>query len=152
MAGIGEAASIIAVIQISARIGKLCGGYLSEVRDAKKDIERLQSKVLAFHDVLQNVQQTFGGSNPARLPALSSVLKDVERCVNDLEKLQTELDPGRRQKAMKRIGLRALKWPFTRKKLDETVKMLDSYMATFSVAFLADQTSDRSTRLDSETS
>jgi len=42
MAGIGEAASIIGVIQVTAQVVKLCGGYLSEVNDARQDIERLR--------------------------------------------------------------------------------------------------------------
>src|SRR5271168_928938 len=126
MAGIGEAASIIAVVQITAQIGQLCGGYLSEVKDARKDIERLHSKILMLHDVLEKSVKIVEGST-ARLPVSKSVLESLKRCEGDLENLKKKLDPGKRQKAMKRIGLRALKWPFTKNEVDKIVEMLENY-------------------------
>ena len=67
MTGIGEAASIIAAIQITAQISKLFSGYLSEVKIAPKDVERLQSKISSLHNVLEKIEQMLGPSKSAGL-------------------------------------------------------------------------------------
>lgn len=139
MAGIGEAASIIAVVQITAQVASLCGGYLSEVNDAQKDIQRLYLRITSLQGVLEKVEQMVAGSKSAKLPVSDSVHHSLKQCLTNLEDLKAKLDPGKRQKAMKRIGLRALKWPFTRKEIDQTVQMLEGYTTTFSVALQADQ-------------
>jgi hypothetical protein len=139
MAGIGEVASIIGVIQITAQVVKLCSGYLSEVNDARQDIERLRSKALALQGVLEHAQRIVEDSKSGRLPVSHSVLESLKQCVSDLQLLQAKLDPGKRRKAMKSFGLRALKWPFTKLEFEKTVDMLDEYTTTFNTALLADQ-------------
>jgi hypothetical protein len=138
MAGIGEAASIVAVIQITAQVVKLCGGYLSEVNDARQDIERLRSKALSLQGVLEHAQRIVEDAKSDRLPASNSVLESLKQCVLDLQLLQTKLDPGKRGKIMKSFGLRAMKWPFTKMEFEKTVEMLDGYTTTFNTALLAD--------------
>jgi hypothetical protein len=139
MAGIGEAASIIGVIQITAQVVKLCGGYLSEVNDARQDIEQLRSKALALQGVLEHAQRIVKDPKSGKLPVSNSALESLKQCVSDLQLLQTKLDPGKRGKVMKRFGLRALKWPFTKMEFENTVEMLDGYTTTFNTALLADQ-------------
>jgi hypothetical protein len=139
MAGIGEAANIIAVIQITAQVVKLCGGYLSEVNDARQDIEQLRSKALALRGVLEHAQRIVKDPKSGKLPVSNSVLESLKQCLSDLQLLQTKLDPGKRGKVMKRFGLRALKWPFTRVEFEKTVETLDGYTTTFNTAVLADQ-------------
>jgi hypothetical protein len=152
MAGIGEAASIIAVVQITAQISKLCSGYLSEVKSASKDVERLQSKISSLHSVLEKIEQMLRRSKSARLTMSTSVLESLKRCVTDLEELKAKLDAGKRKKPMSRIGLRSLKWPFTRKEVEKAVEMLEGYTTTFSVALLADNMLEKSIRVDRKTS
>ena len=139
MAGIGEAASIIAVVQITAQVASLCGGYLSGVHDAQKDIQRLYLRITSLQGVLEKMEQMVADSKSAKLPVSDSVYQSLMQCLTDLESLKTKLDPGERQKAMQRIGLRALKWPFTKKEVDQTMQMLEGYTMTFSVALQADQ-------------
>jgi hypothetical protein len=148
MAGIGEAASILGVIQVTAQVVKLCGGYLSEVNDARQDIERLRSKALALQGVLEHAQRIVEDSKSSRLPVSNSVLESLKQCVSDLQLLQTKLDPGKRRKVMKSFGLRALKWPFTKMEFEKTVEVLDGYTTTFNTALLADQLSARPLLID----
>jgi hypothetical protein len=72
MAGIGEAASIIAVVQITAQVVKLCGGYLSDVSDARQEVQQMHSRVSALHNVLEQAQRLVGDSKSGRLPASTS--------------------------------------------------------------------------------
>src|SRR5271170_3998004 len=112
MAGVGEAASIMGVIQVTALVVKLCGGYLSEVNDARQDIERLRSKALALQGVLEHAKRIVEDSKSGKLPVSNSVLEPLKKCGSDLQLLQTKLDAGKRRKVMKSFGLRAFKWPF----------------------------------------
>lgn len=57
MAGLGEAASIISVVQIADRVLCLCGTYAAAVKDAKKDIERLAGEVEALQKVLKSADE-----------------------------------------------------------------------------------------------
>lgn len=76
-------------------------------------------KTSSLHSVLGKADQMVRGSKPSTLPISNSVLESLQRRLKDLEDLKTKLDPGKRQKAMKRMGLRALKWPFTSKEIDK---------------------------------
>ena len=48
MAGLGEAASVIAVIQISERIISLCMKYYSKVKEAKEEVSAYRTKLKLF--------------------------------------------------------------------------------------------------------
>jgi hypothetical protein len=56
MDGISGAASIIAVIDISAKIFELCQTYFSAVKEAREDIRRLRDGVTSLHDVIIEVR------------------------------------------------------------------------------------------------
>ena len=136
MDGLSAAASTIAVIDISAKITVLCFQYSSSVKNAKKDIERLQKKVSDIRNVFGQVKQLLDERDKLR-PDLSG---SFEECLLQLEKLNTQLDPGKTRKAMSRVGFRALKWPFKSKEVENIVASLESYEQTYTLALLADQT------------
>jgi Fungal N-terminal domain of STAND proteins len=138
--GIGEAANIIAVVQITAEVVKLCGGYLSDVSDARQEVQQMHSRVSALHNVLEQAQRLLGDSKSNRLPMSTSILGSLNQCMSELQGLRTRLNPGKTQKGMRRLGLRALKWPFPKTEVERILKMLDGYTTTFNVALLTDQT------------
>jgi hypothetical protein len=140
MAGISEAASVIAVSQISEQILSLCWKYYSGVKDAQKDMERLCGEVKALSDALMKVQELLKGPKEARLPASNTLAERIKQCVSELEGLRSRLDPGKGQKTMRRLGLRALKWPFTSEGVDKTITVLNRHKATFHLALNIDQT------------
>ncbi|KAF8243945.1 vegetative incompatibility protein HET-E-1 [Wilcoxina mikolae CBS 423.85] len=133
-------ASIIAVVQISKEILTLCGKYAVDVKDARSDIERLSSEVTAFHDVLNKVKDLAEGPNAAELPTLKTLIPTIDKSCSELEDLKTRLIPGKRRNAMKRLGLRALKWPFKSGDVNKFIETLDSRKSTISMALNADQT------------
>jgi hypothetical protein len=57
MDGLSGAASVIAVIDISAKIGSLCSQYSMAVKDAKNDIDRVQRKVGDITHILETIKQ-----------------------------------------------------------------------------------------------
>jgi hypothetical protein len=57
-----------------------------------------------------------------------------------LQGLKDKLEPSRGRRAMQRVGVRALKWPFTSKQVEKMVINLEQYEHTFSLALQIDQT------------
>ena len=128
----------IAVAEISAKVLSTIWKYYSEVKDAKSNVTRLATEVQDFH----NVMQKFLGllqkdSMDAKLPVSASLIKSIEQSLSDIKKLESKLDPG--PNAMKRVGKRALKWPFTKKEVDEWVSKFQRSKGTLSLAMDVDQ-------------
>jgi hypothetical protein len=66
MDGLSGAASVIAVIDLSAKIIVLCFQYSIAVKDAKNDIERIEKKIGDIERVLKSISVLHG---PAFLEA-----------------------------------------------------------------------------------
>ena len=132
MEALGSVGSIIAVVQIAGSIAKLCGGYIADVNDARRDIERLQQKAATLHDILERVAK----ENPQLIS--DNVQKSVTQCSQDLERLQEKLQPNTRHKAMSRVGLRALKWPLSKSAVNKEVRMIEGYLKIFNGALQVD--------------
>lgn len=140
MDGLSGAASIIAVIDMSAKIISLCFQYSTAVKDSKKDIERLQKKISNIKDVFGQVEQLLDGRNKTLLLATHNLSDSLKECLLQLEELKTQLEPGKTRKTMSRFGVRALKWPFTSKEVEKYIASLESYEQIYTLALLADQT------------
>lgn len=140
MDGLSGAASVIAVIDISAKVASLCFQYSVAVKDAKDDITRLQQKVEGVTGVLRKVKQLLDGLGKARLPTTDALAVALEQCLKDLQEIKANLEPGKTRKAMTRVGLRALKWPFTSKGVEKMVARLGEHEQTFNLALQVDQT------------
>ena len=129
-------ASIIPVIQIIEEIVKLCGTYIRNVRHAHQDIERLQSKVLALQEVLTRIKSN---------PQLKTEQAAVKQCLKEVTFIKDKIKPEKGHAAIKRMGIRAFKWPFTSKEVDEKIKVLEGYLVIFSTALqlnIVDKVSD----------
>ncbi|KAF7514113.1 hypothetical protein GJ744_004438 [Endocarpon pusillum] len=140
MDGLSGAASVIAVVDISAKITSLCFQYIVAVKDAKDDIERLQRTVVSIKNALEQVQQLLDKQSASLFSATHKLLDSLEECRQQLTRLESQLEPRKTRKAMQRFGLRALKWPFTRKEVQKIVSSLEKYEQTFSLALQVDQT------------
>jgi uncharacterized protein YicC (UPF0701 family) len=138
MEALGSASSIIAVVQIAGSVAKLCGGYISDVKDARQDIERLQQKTATLRDVVERLAKIGDQTKtkPVSLPA--HVIESLRHCLQDLQKLQDRLQPKTGQKAMSKLGWRALKWPLSKNDVNEEVQRLESYLTIFNTALQLD--------------
>jgi hypothetical protein len=137
MDGLSGAASVIAVIDISAKIAALCFQYSIAVKDAKNDIERIKKKVGDVKRVLEGIKKLINGSHQTRLSTTHDLFLSLEQCLLELGGLKSELESG---KAMSRFGARALKWPFTSKRVEKIVSSLEGHEHTFTLALQIDQT------------
>jgi predicted nucleic acid-binding Zn-ribbon protein len=109
---LGVASSVIAVVDLSAKIFSLCLQYSREVKNAKDDIEKLGKEVAAFRATTEELQTLIDGPHGKELKASQQLKFAIEDGRSRLEKLEQQLQPSTRRKRMSRFGLRALKWPF----------------------------------------
>ncbi|KAH6666209.1 hypothetical protein B0J14DRAFT_199342 [Halenospora varia] len=141
MDGLSGAASVIAVINISAKIFELCQTYVSEVKEARKDIQRLRNGVTALQDVMTDVKDLAEDSSSSRRSVFGHLNQrdgPVQQCERDLKLLVSQLDIGEGENKMRRLGLRALKWPFSSKDIDKRLQVINDHKASFALALTSD--------------
>jgi hypothetical protein len=143
MEGLGAAASIIAVVELAAKVGSLCLEYTSAVKSARSDIERLRQHTESLKITADGARNLLQGPHGARLETpqkLHETLIDTYSQLDDIAtKLEAKLYTGRTTKAMRRVGLRALKWPFESKDVDKIIASLQRDQASFAAALQIDQ-------------
>lgn len=128
--------TILAAVTTSATVIRLISKYYSGVKNAREEVKRFSASVEEIHNVLQKVQALAKGPDAARLPASDPAVAAIEQSLREITELEEQLNP----KMMRRVGLRALKWPFTSKQTDEYITNLERRKAMLSLALNADQT------------
>lgn len=140
MDGVSAAASVLALIEISLKVVSVCADYYSNVQNAKNDIDRVRLEIEAFLDVLRSLHKLAQNPKNADIFASKSLSDSIEQCRLDLQKLQSKLDLGKGRKTMSRLGIRALKWPFESKDIQQVMGALERYKSTFSLNLSVNQT------------
>lgn len=139
MDGLSSAASVIAVIQLTGSLVKLCGGYIQEVKDARNEIFTLQRAVAGLHDTLQDLQKFLYSNDGQALPTSSRLASNITDCLSDVRALETKLDPGKGKTLMRKLGFRALKWPLKRAEVEGVIQSLERYKSSFLLSLQVDQ-------------
>lgn len=132
--------TIVAVVTTSAAILSILSEYYSGVKGAKEDIQRLSDEVEEYRNVLQEIQKQAENSNVTRLPLSDSSVTAIGKSLSNLKEIEEKLTPNKGGRLMKRVGLRALKWPLTRKEVDKYITKLERRKSTLSLMLGTDQT------------
>jgi hypothetical protein len=140
MDGLSSAASIIAVVQLTGSIVKICGGYIQEVKDARDDIITLQRTLTGLEGVLHNLKDLLQNPQDTKLPTSSSLINNISDCTSHLQNLEEKIDPGRGKRLMRRLGFHALKWPLKRTEVNKIIEDLERYKSSFTLSLQVDQT------------
>ncbi|KAJ9130547.1 vegetative incompatibility protein HET-E-1 [Pleurostoma richardsiae] len=142
--GLGVAASVIAVIELAVKVTSLCLDYSSAVKRAKADIELLRDYVGALKVTAEEAQSLLQGPHGSRLRASQRLRDALYQTLSQLDEVATKLgdrlERGRKSKAMRALGLRALEWPFESKAADEVITNLRRNQAALFAALHIDQT------------
>ena len=139
MDGLSVAASLIAVVQLSAQVFSLCQEYYIGVKHARDEIQRLSNEVLAIHEILENISDLLDGPDTAKFSTLALLDKKngpAQQCAAQLQEIKTQLDPN---EGMRKLGRRALKWPLKSDNVNKMVLALERYKSTFTLALTTDQ-------------
>ncbi|KAK8872266.1 WD40-repeat-containing domain protein [Apiospora arundinis] len=118
----GTAASALAVIELAAKVTERFVQYAEDVSNARDDIERIKREVTDLKNVTEEKLYTA-----------------VQGGEDELQKLDRDLAPGKRRKAMRRFGFRALKWPFRSKEVQKKIDIFRRCSQTISVALQVDE-------------
>ncbi|KAI8710369.1 hypothetical protein NCS52_01581900 [Fusarium sp. LHS14.1] len=137
---VGLVASVIAIIDLSAKVAKLCSDYSTAVGNARADITRLQSQLGNLGECLQGARRLLNDPNNQSLATSRKLVDSVDGCTSELVQVQNRLDPGKARKAMRRFGLRALRWPFDSKEVSGIISNLERYCQTIMWCLQIDQT------------
>jgi hypothetical protein len=140
MDGLSGAASVIAVIQLTGSLVKLCGGYIQEVKDAREKIFTLQQAISGLQGTIQDLQKFLQSNDGKALRTSSQLDRDIADCISDLRALEARLDPGKGKKLMSKMGLRALKWPLKRTQVEGVIQNIERYKSSFLLSLQVDQT------------
>ena len=139
MDGLSAAASVIAVVQISAEVNSLCQKYLVGVKHARNDIERLSTEVRALREILKRLEELVNSSSVMKLSILAVVNEQgglMKKCIQQLAGIKDKLEASG---DMKKIGLRTLKWPSKSEKIEQIIYDLERYKSAFSMTLNTDQ-------------
>lgn len=138
---LSSTASVIAVIQISSKVIASCARYAKEVRNAKDDIERLQSTVRGIENVSKGIKALLDGMDAQKQLKVSQELsKPLAHCKSQLEDVSNQLELGKMRKTMSCVGMRAIKWPFKSYELNRLLVFMEQTIQIFSAALQVDQT------------
>ncbi|KAJ5496975.1 hypothetical protein N7463_008962 [Penicillium fimorum] len=140
MDALSSAASVIAVIQLAGSIAKFCGGYIREVKDARREILSLQLTIEGLQGTLQDLEKSLQSDDGMALRTSSRLVNNITDCFSDLRALEAKLVPGKGSKLMKKVGLRALKWPLKRADVESIIQNLERYKSSFLLSLQLDQT------------
>lgn len=141
MDGLSAAASVIAVVQISANLFQLCQTFYEGVKEARNDIKRLRDEVVSLRDVLTSIIDLAEDPGSAKSIIITGLNRDdgpIQQCQKDLQGLVMKLDPERELSKMRKFGKRALKWPFQCKDVDNILAIIERHKATFMLALTAE--------------
>lgn len=141
MEPLSAAASVVAVVQISAQVFDLCRTYYLNVRDARKDIERLRNEIISLQDILVKVVDIADSPNANDLQTLGLINQEdgpLQQCQLELTRLLGKLDQGETSSKVK-LALRSLKWPLSSKDVDKSLLAIGRYKASFVLALTTDQ-------------
>jgi hypothetical protein len=143
MEGLGAAASVVAIVQITGTIFSLCWEYYTEAKDAKEHIKRLRNEVKSLQDVIAEIGELIDSPSSAKLAVLSSFNHQdgpLQQCLTDLTDLLMKLDKSQGKSSMRKFGLRSLKWPLSSKEVNNATTAIERHKSLFMLALNVDQT------------
>ncbi|KAL5627309.1 hypothetical protein BROUX41_003462 [Berkeleyomyces rouxiae] len=140
MEAIGAVANVVAVIDLSAKVGLLCFQYGKDVKNAATEIARLRKEVVSLQKITAQVQTVLESPNAQKLKDSKRLDDVLKQSHTQLTELDQRLKPKTTSKAMRRLGLRALKWPLQRGEVEGLVEGLRGYNQIISQILQVHQT------------
>ncbi|KAL3461202.1 hypothetical protein BJX64DRAFT_289578 [Aspergillus heterothallicus] len=142
MEGVGAAASIIAVIELSGKVATALFQCLTQAKNAKPEIERLRDEVERLSAILKSAKRLLDGPNGDDLKTSHGLGQGLDICYSELTslegKLRKKLD-STSTRAMSKFGIRGLKWPLESKDVDRLIANLERQRDALTTALAIDQ-------------
>ena len=143
LAGLGVAASIIAVVQISEQVLSACYQYYRTAKDTKKDILDIINIVGGLKTTLERLCFLLSDHNDERiLPHLNCLNNTLDTCKNAIEKLASKLgvkiEKDLNPDQIKVTFKKKLIWPWKEKEVGKILQVIEKHKSTFILAMTGD--------------
>ncbi|KAK6342388.1 hypothetical protein TWF718_007789 [Orbilia javanica] len=138
MEAVGAAASIIAIIDLTAKLAKLCKGYIGDVKNAESDQLALYDRILATEKLVKEVDILIKGPDKGKLESSADLEDALARCRKILKELEEKLKPKSTKTRFKRF-VRILKWPLNKGEIDRVVGNLKELEGAIQLAIKLDE-------------
>lgn len=135
--GLGIAANVIAVVDLSAKLIGWCAQYARDVKQAKDDKARLLQEVTRLHSASKDVRDLLKGPQGARLKASNALFLATTDSGSQLRYVEKQLSS---MQGLHKARFDALKWPFRSKEVDAIIQDLRRCREAISSALQIDQT------------
>ena len=133
--------SVIAVFQVVGQVLSLCRTYYLNVKDARKNIERLRNEVTALENVLAELVDLKIApdlTNTSVLGRLNQKDGPIQQCKADLVAIADKLKVDSGKRRMKLYGMRTLEWPFSAKEVEKFIVSIKRHKASFNLGLSLD--------------
>jgi hypothetical protein len=132
MAGLGEVASVIAVLQLSGKVVD----YVGKVKDASEDRKRLRDEIRACKRILQEIKDDADDSQES--DGWVDTIKTLERPDGPLPRLQSALIQVETRLRKGDTFRGSLKWPFQERDVIKIIDTIDREKSLLSLALSRD--------------
>ncbi|KAF2803858.1 uncharacterized protein BDZ99DRAFT_546446 [Mytilinidion resinicola] len=145
---IGLVANVIAVIQISETVIKVCKFYIESLHDAPSDLRAMLIEVSTLKTILENLQFLLtcgigvGLSKVLNTYNLFGVDGPIEGCKKTVEKIEGLFPAPTSGSSKVRSAFAALAWPLKESKARKLLTDLVQYKTTISLAITTDSSQD----------
>ncbi|KAA6409051.1 MAG: vegetative incompatibility het-e-1 [Lasallia pustulata] len=149
--GVGLAASIVAILQITNSVISVCHGYGAAAKDAPWELSKVNAEMESLRNVLQTLQllaEQAGFASPSagtRLPTFALLCGPrglLNCCLEEVRRLDERLKApswsdgfGPKRKAF----IQALRWPLNKAKTTKALDDISRYRSILNLAITADQ-------------
>ncbi|EWZ77335.1 hypothetical protein FOWG_18245 [Fusarium oxysporum f. sp. lycopersici MN25] len=135
---LGVASSVIAVVDLSAKVINWCVRYAQDVSHASEDKKRLAKEVTRLNLASVNARDLLDGPHGSRLKASRALYLAAVNSQSQLRRIESQLVKGSGQA---KINFEALKWPFKSKDVQSVVQDVRQCTEAIYSAVEVDQTS-----------
>ena len=140
MEGLGIAANVIAVVDLSVKVADWCVEYCKSAKNAKDDIVRFRLEVIGLQSAADGVKELLSGPSRERLKASQQLCNSVRHSESELQAVYERLRPTSARGALTRLGLRTLRWPFQGREVERIVQNIARCTQAINHALQVDQT------------
>ncbi|RKK31227.1 hypothetical protein BFJ66_g15942 [Fusarium oxysporum f. sp. cepae] len=135
---LGVASSVIAVVDLSAKVISWCVRYAQDVSHAKEDKKRLAEELTRLNLASVNARNLLDGPHGSKLKASHALLLATVDSKSQLKRIERQLAE---ENGQGKVGFEALKWPFKSKDAQSAIQDLDRCTKAIYLALEVDQTS-----------
>ncbi|KAJ0133904.1 NADH-dependent flavin oxidoreductase nadA [Fusarium oxysporum f. sp. albedinis] len=134
---LGAVSSVIAVVDLSAKVIKWCVRYAQDVSHAKDDKKRLAEEVTRLNLASVNARKLLDGPHGSRLKASHALYLATVNSQSQLRRIESQLVRGSGQA---NVNIEALKWPFKSKDIQSVIQDVHRCTKAIYSALEVDQT------------